>query len=126
MNGNGRGEGILSERMLLTQNYVIIPPHSFLPLMVLADAGFASQNQNFLPWGFGSHTLRSWGSIKPYSSHVPLFLSLHSHRQTNGTVIRPSCHVMDLCLGVTGEGAGLPAQAKYLALNSCPWGKKKQ
>lgn len=29
---------------------------------------------------------------------------------------------MDLCLEVTGEGAGLPAQAKYLALNSCPWG----
>lgn len=25
MNGNGRGEGVLSERMLLTQNYVIRP-----------------------------------------------------------------------------------------------------
>lgn len=37
--------------------------------------------------------------------------------------------VMDLCLGETGEGAGLPSrgqpQAKYLALNRCPWGKKK-
>lgn len=36
--------------------------------------------------------------------------------------------VMDLCLGETGDGAGLPScgqpQAKYLALNRCPWRRK--
>lgn len=37
-------------------------------------------------------TLRSWGSIEPYSSHAPLFLSFTIHRQTNGTVVRLSCH----------------------------------
>lgn len=36
--------------------------------------------------------------------------------------------VMDLCLGETWDGAGLPShgqpQAKYVALNRCSWGRK--
>ena len=105
------------------QTFLLIPTS-----MALADPGFASPKPKLPP-------LRVWcpdnaeksGSIKPRSSPVPLFLSFTTHRRTHGTVVRPSCH--GPMPGGNWRRGRLPShgqpQAKYLALNRCPWGKKE-
>lgn len=101
-------------------------PSSLLP-MVLADPGFASPKPKLPPLRVGCpYTLRSRA---PSSPALVLCHSSRPSRPTGGHVVQSDPAVMDLCLGETGEGAGLPShgqpQAKYLALNRCPWGKNK-
>lgn len=103
-----------------------LSPHPYLPWSWLTLV-LSTKSQNFLPWGDGrgvvdSHTLRSWGSIEPCSSHVPLLMSFTIHRQTDGTVVGPSCHA-PMPGGNWRRGRATShgqAQAKYLALNRCP------
>lgn len=102
-------------------------PSSLLP-MVLAVPGFASPKPKLPP-------LRVWCpyTLRSRAPSSPALVLCHSSRPsqpTGGHMVQSSDPaVMDLCLGETGEGAGLPSrgqpQAKYLALNRCPWGKKK-
>jgi hypothetical protein len=66
------GEGRWKERCSL-QTYVVRP---------LLTLPYLPKNQNFLPWGFGGHTLRSWSSVKPYSGHIQPFYSRWCGHQT--------------------------------------------
>lgn len=68
----------------------------------------------YLPWSWLALALPnkktktpSLGRLEPSSSHVPLFLSPVVHRQTNGSVTRPSCH--GPCLRESREGTGCTA-----------------
>jgi hypothetical protein len=61
------------------------------------------------PWEFGAYALRSWSSIKPYSSHLPSFLSLTICRQT-GQLTVPD--VINPPVGETREEEGYPSIVK--------------
>lgn len=66
------------------------PPHPYLPWPWLTLV-LPAKNQKFLLWGFGAHVLKSWGSSSPTVA-VCHSLSFIIPRQTNGMVVRPSCH----------------------------------
>lgn len=66
---------------------------SSLPPLVLADPGFAYQKPKLPPLGVWCPYPEELGLLQALSSsRVPLFLSFTAHRQTNGTVVRSSCH----------------------------------
>lgn len=115
MNGEGDGR-VCQKEHCLSHTYVVRPflPRPYLPWPWLALA-LPTKTQNF-PWGRGTCTLRSWGSIKPHSG---LSNSPQANRWYSPYTQLSWSHVWGNLEERQGYRACAQPQAKYLALNRC-------
>lgn len=123
-----RGGGFGSRNMARPRAVWFDLSPSSLPPMVLADPGFACQKPKIPPLGIWCPHPEKSGAHQPLL--YPCATLCPSQSTGRQMVWWSDPAVMDLCLGETGDRAGLPShgqlQVKYLALNRCPRGRKKQ